>query len=105
MSKKINILAPAKGQVLALNKVNDEVFSSGIMGEGFGLEPLEGTIYAPVSGIITMVADSKHAIGIKTEDELEVLVHMGIVLTTVLAFIMHKKIKDVDMLDALKSVE
>ncbi|MCZ4008965.1 glucose PTS transporter subunit IIA [Lactobacillus jensenii] len=78
MSKKINILAPAKGQVLALNKVNDEVFSSGIMGEGFGLEPLEGTIYAPVSGIITMVADSKHAIGIKTEDELEVLVHMGI---------------------------
>lgn len=77
----MEILAPANGIVLPLDKTNDPIFSAGTMGQGFGLEP-DGTgkisVKAPVSGNVTMVADTKHAIGITTENGLEVLVHMGI---------------------------
>lgn len=78
MAKKVKIVSPAAGKVLALSATNDEVFSTGMMGEGFGLEPVSEKVVAPVSGKITMVADSKHAVGITTKEGLEVLVHMGI---------------------------
>ena len=78
MAKKVKIVSPAAGKVLALSATNDEVFSTGMMGEGFGLEPVSEQVVAPVSGRITMVADSKHAVGITTKEGLEVLVHMGI---------------------------
>lgn len=78
MAKKVKIVSPAAGKVLALSATNDEVFSTGMMGEGFGLEPVSEQVVAPVSGKITMVADSKHAVGITTKEGLEVLVHMGI---------------------------
>ncbi|GAJ26565.1 PTS system, trehalose-specific IIB component [Liquorilactobacillus sucicola DSM 21376 = JCM 15457] len=77
-SKKMQLVAPADGKVLALNKTSDPVFSEGTMGEGFGLEPDNGKIVSPVSGTISMVADTKHAVGITTAAGLEVLVHMGI---------------------------
>ncbi|GFZ27583.1 glucose PTS transporter subunit IIA [Lactobacillus corticis] len=78
MTNKISIYAPVSGDVIALSKVKDDVFSSGMMGEGFGVEPSGEEIKAPVSGTITMIAESKHALGIKTADGLEVLVHMGL---------------------------
>lgn len=75
---EINILAPANGEVLALSKTSDPIFSKGVMGQGFGLSPSDGHVIAPVAGKVSMVADTKHAIGIVTDDDLEILVHMGV---------------------------
>ncbi|WP_276804470.1 glucose PTS transporter subunit IIA [Lactobacillus hominis] len=76
--KTVNLLAPATGAVIALEKTSDPIFSQGTMGQGFGLTPTHGHVVAPVSGKVTMIADSKHAVGIVTDDGLEVLVHMGV---------------------------
>lgn len=75
---EIALLAPANGQVIALSKTSDPIFSKGTMGDGFGLTPTDNTVLAPVSGTISMIAETKHAIGITTKDGLEVLVHMGV---------------------------
>ncbi|OXC25994.1 glucose PTS transporter subunit IIA [Lactobacillus crispatus] len=75
---KIALLAPANGQVIALSKTSDPIFSKGTMGDGFGLTPTDNIVLAPVSGTISMIAETKHAIGITTKDGLEVLVHMGV---------------------------
>lgn len=75
---KVVLGAPAAGAAIALDKVQDEVFSTGMMGQGLGLEPTGEKIVAPVAGEITMIAESKHAIGILTKEGLEVLIHMGI---------------------------
>src|SRR5699024_9222766 len=72
-----NLLAPATGAVIALAKTSDPIFSQGTMGDGFGLTPTIGKVVAPVSGKISMVADTKHAVGIVTEGVVEVLVHMS----------------------------
>ena len=77
-TNKVVLGAPAAGQAIALDKVQDEVFSTGMMGQGFGLEPVGEEIVAPVAGEITLIAESKHAIGIVTKEGLEVLIHMGI---------------------------
>ena len=77
-SKEIALLAPANGMVVALEKTSDPIFSKGAMGEGFGLTPSDNKVVAPVGGTVSMIADTKHAIGITTEDGLEVLVHMGV---------------------------
>ena len=76
--QKVSVFAPADGHVLELEEVNDPVFSGKLMGDGYALRPSATEIYSPVAGEVVMVADTKHAIGIKTEEGLEVLVHMGI---------------------------
>lgn len=78
MAQTSQLLAPANGTVIALAKTSDPIFAQGTMGQGFGLTPTDGQVVAPVSGKVSMVADSKHAIGIVTNDGLEVLIHMGI---------------------------
>ncbi|MBS0937789.1 glucose PTS transporter subunit IIA [Lactiplantibacillus plantarum] len=80
MTKKqtVTILSPVKGDVIKLDEVDDPVFSTGMMGLGFGIRPKDGQIVAPVSGQITMVAETKHAIGFTTDNNLEILVHLGI---------------------------
>ena len=78
-AQTVTILSPVNGDVIALNKVKDPVFSAGMMGLGFGVQPSSGEVVAPVSGQVTMVAETKHAIGFTTpDDHLEVLVHLGI---------------------------
>lgn len=77
-NNEIAILAPANGKVIALSKTSDPIFSKGAMGQGFGLTPSDGEVVAPVSGKVSMIADTKHAVGITTDDGLEVLVHMGV---------------------------
>lgn len=74
----VQLVAPVTGQVLALTAVQDPVFAAGTMGPGFGIEPADGDIVAPVSGRVTLVAATKHAIGLVTTTGLEVLIHMGI---------------------------
>ena len=74
----MEILSPANGDLLDLSEVPDDVFSQKLMGEGFAVESADGDIYAPVSGEIGMIFQTKHAIIIATEDGIEVLIHMGI---------------------------
>ena len=59
-------------------KVNDPVFGGKIMGEGFAVQPTNGKVVSPVDAEAVMIMDSKHAVGLKTADGLELLIHMGI---------------------------
>ncbi|MCL7745710.1 glucose PTS transporter subunit IIA [Halalkalibacter alkaliphilus] len=72
------IVTPVQGNILPLTDVPDEVFSKKMMGDGFAIEPANGTICTPVNGTIINVFPTKHAIGIKSENGLELLVHVGI---------------------------
>lgn len=77
-SQNEKIYSPIEGEIIPITEVNDQVFASKMMGEGFAVIPSEETIKSPVSGTITMIAPTKHAIGIVTEDGLELLLHLGI---------------------------
>lgn len=72
------MVAPATGTVIPMSAVPDPVFSQKMMGDGYAVLPTSGDIYSPVGGTITTVFPTKHAIGITTEEGIEVLVHMGI---------------------------
>jgi PTS system trehalose-specific IIC component len=72
------LYAPADGKVVAITEVSDPVFSQKMMGDGFSVQPTNGTIYAPVAGTISSIFETKHAIGILTPGGAEVLVHMGL---------------------------
>ncbi|WP_195961379.1 PTS system trehalose-specific EIIBC component [Enterococcus casseliflavus] len=72
------LYAPADGKVVAIAEVSDPVFSQKMMGDGFAVQPTNGTIYAPVAGTISSIFETKHAIGILTPGGAEVLVHMGL---------------------------
>ena len=76
--KQVQLLTPVAGRLIPLSAIQDPVFSQGMMGQGFGIDPSVGKIVAPVSGEVTMVADTLHAIGFKADNGLEVLVHLGI---------------------------
>lgn len=78
MTKKLHLMAPVSGLAMAITDVSDPVFSQKMMGDGFGIEPTDGQIAAPVDGRIMMIADTKHAIGIKADDGAELLIHLGI---------------------------
>lgn len=69
--------SPMQGQLLPLSKVEDQVFSQGLMGQGFAVDLKDGTIVAPFDGEIVMTFPTKHAYGIKRADGLEVLIHIG----------------------------
>lgn len=70
--------APVAGHVISLNETGDPVFASRALGEGVGIQPADSTVVAPVSGVLQTVAETGHAFGIKTDDGVEVLVHVGI---------------------------
>ncbi len=72
------IAAPLNGRVMPLSEVEDGVFSEGMLGEGAAIEPVSGEVTAPCNGEISMVFDTKHAIGLVTEDGVELLIHVGI---------------------------
>ena len=67
-----------KGEVKDISESSDEVFASKAMGEGVSVNPVEGTVYAPCKAVVKMIFPTKHAIGLETEDGIEVLIHMGI---------------------------
>ncbi|MGM9530798.1 glucose PTS transporter subunit IIA [Intestinibacter sp.] len=72
------VYAPIKGKAIALEEVNDGVFSAGMLGKGIGIEPAEGRAVSPVNGTISVVFDTKHAIGITSDEGIEVLIHIGL---------------------------
>ena len=72
------LYAVATGKVIPITEVNDPVFSQKMMGDGFAVLPETGEIYAPIEGKILSVFQTKHAVGMKMANGLEVLLHMGI---------------------------
>lgn len=76
--RKIELKSPVSGWAQELSSVPDPVFSSGMMGQGVAIEPSIGVLYSPVDGIVTHVFPTKHAIGIVTDDGMEILLHVGI---------------------------
>ena len=71
------VLAPIRGKVLAQADIPDETFAQGILGPGCGIEPTGKTVYAPFDGTVNQVASTLHAVGLTSEDGIEILVHVG----------------------------
>lgn len=76
--QQLAIYAPSKGELIPISEVADPVFSEKMMGDGFAVLPEANEVFAPISGTILNVFPTKHAIGIQTDNGLEVLLHMGI---------------------------
>ena len=74
----MEIAAPVRGKAIPLEEVQDEVFSSGMLGKGFAVEPKEGKIFAPADGVIDNITETKHAIGIIADDDANILIHVGL---------------------------
>lgn len=72
-----NTASPLTGSVVALSDVKDEVFSSEAMGKGVAIEPSEGKVVAPFDGKIVSLLDSHHAVGIEGNNQIEILIHVG----------------------------
>lgn len=70
--------SPFNGTTMALSAVPDETFASGVLGQGIGFLPADGTVYAPCDATVSMVYDTRHALGLETADGMELLIHIGI---------------------------
>ena len=77
-TKTDTVAAPVSGHVISLDEAGDPVFASRALGEGVGIQPADSVVVAPVSGVLSTVAETGHAFGIKTDDDVEILVHVGI---------------------------
>ncbi|WP_339256250.1 beta-glucoside-specific PTS transporter subunit IIABC [Paenibacillus sp. FSL P2-0136] len=75
--KQETVGSPLKGQIRALSELTDEAFSTGAMGKGIAIEPLEGKVYSPVDGVLTTLFASGHAIGITSDHGVDILIHVG----------------------------
>jgi len=75
---KTEIVSPMDGKLINLSSVPDKAFSGGSLGKGAAVDPSDGKVYAPCDGLVTMVFNTKHAVGMETESGLELLIHVGI---------------------------
>lgn len=76
--KQLLIKFPLVGKAIDIAEVPDEVFASKMVGDGVAFEPYEGTAYSPVDGKVVQLFPSKHAVGIRTPEGIEILIHVGI---------------------------
>lgn len=77
LNLKCNIATPIIGEVIPLESIEDEVFSSGAIGKGVAIIPSEGKVYAPFDGKVDSIFETKHAIALKSNDGVELLIHVG----------------------------
>ncbi|MBI9011964.1 MAG: PTS glucose transporter subunit IIA [Clostridiales bacterium] len=77
-NKAVQMSTPIVGKVIELEEVPDQVFSGKMVGDGFAIDPTEGKVYAPIDGEVIQIFPTKHAIGIKSTEGIEVLIHFGI---------------------------
>lgn len=77
-AEAMTVYQPVDGTVIPLEEIADGVFSEGILGNGCGVKPTGEKVYAPAAGTITTVAETKHAVGMTTNDGIELLVHVGV---------------------------
>lgn len=71
-------LVPVSGEIINLDYVEDEVFSQRMMGDGFAIVPSDGNVFSPFDGTITSIFPTKHAISIKNNEGIEILIHFGL---------------------------
>lgn len=76
-SRECDIVTPLVGKVLNLSEVKDEAFAAGVIGKGLAVLPEKEEIYAPISGRVTLIYPTKHAIGLESDNGLEILLHLG----------------------------
>ncbi|HEY2420434.1 MAG TPA: PTS glucose transporter subunit IIA [Neobacillus sp.] len=76
--KKMILYSPLNAEVIPLEQVPDPVFLQKMMGEGVGFLPINGEVVSPINGMVTQVFPTKHAIGMLTDEGLEVLLHLGL---------------------------
>lgn len=72
-----DICSPLTGQVKDITTIEDDVFSSGMLGQGIAIEPTDGQVLSPVNGVVTSVFPTKHTIGVTSDDGVEILIHIG----------------------------
>ena len=72
------VYAPAKGEVIPYTEIPDETFATAVLGKGVGIKPEEDTVYAPMDGAISSVAETSHAVGISGSGDMELLIHVGV---------------------------
>ncbi|SEQ37610.1 PTS system IIA component, Glc family [Virgibacillus subterraneus] len=72
------IYAPINGEIVSLEEVPDPVFSQKMMGDGVAIKPNKGQVYSPVDGEVVQIPETKHAIGLRTGDGIEILIHIGL---------------------------
>lgn len=77
-SNELIFNAPVEGKIIPLAQVNDDVFASKMLGDGVAIIPTKGELYAPIAGTVTMVYNTKHALGMQTVDGTEILFHIGL---------------------------
>lgn len=77
-NKKVEMLPPMVGEVITIEKVPDPAFSQKMVGEGFAIKPSVGKVYAPFDAEVIQIFPTKHAIGLRSEKGLGVLIHVGI---------------------------
>lgn len=78
LSGSVEIAAPVPGKVIPLERVPDETFSTGVLGNGFAVEPSEGKVYAPFDGECETLADTLHALGLMSKTGVSLLIHVGL---------------------------
>lgn len=76
--KLLEIKSPMNGRYVKIEDIPDPVFSEKMMGEGFGIEPSDGEVVSPVDGEVMQVFPTNHAVGIKAENGIELLIHIGL---------------------------
>lgn len=77
-NNRLTINIPIKGEVIDITEVPDPVFSQKILGDGVAIIPIEERVISPIEGEIIQVTDTKHAIGIKSKNGVEILIHIGL---------------------------
>lgn len=77
-TEAVVIAAPITGNVISRNEIPDDTFASGVLGDGVGIEPAVGEVVAPFDGEVSVVASTKHAVGLTAANDMEILIHVGI---------------------------